>query len=92
MPADVVIYGTTYCAFCVRAKWLLNKKGIAFREVDVSGDAAARRRLLEVTASRQVPQIFINGRHIGGFDELAALERTGELDALLRDGDQRAQS
>ncbi len=86
MPSDVVIYGTPYCGFCLRAKWLLEKKGIAFREVNVSGDSAARRRLLETTASRQVPQIFIDGRHVGGFDDLAALDRSGELDELVGRG------
>jgi glutaredoxin 3 len=67
----------------VRAAHLLQSKGVAFSEVDVSDDQAKRRWLLDVTRQRTVPQIFINGKPVGGFDELSRLNRSGELDRLL---------
>lgn len=81
--ASVVIYSTTFCPYCVRAKMLLQRKGVAFEEVDVSGDADARQALVARTRQRTVPQIFINDEHIGGCDELYALERAGTLDTKL---------
>lgn len=81
--ASVVIYSTTFCPYCVRAKMLLQRKGVAFEEVDVSGDAEARQALVARTRQRTVPQIFINDEHIGGCDDLYALDRAGELDAKL---------
>jgi glutaredoxin 3 len=83
MPADVVMYRTRICPYCVLARRLLSKKGVAAREIDVTGDRERRTWLREVTRRRTVPQIFINQRHVGGFQELAALERAGRLDALL---------
>ena len=72
------------CPYCIRAKMLLKKKGIPYEEVDVGGDRDARDWLIQVTGGRRtVPQIFIKGESIGGFDELAALERAGRLDAML---------
>lgn len=82
MP-DVVIYTTAICPYCVRAKMLLQRKGVAYTEIDVSGDAAARQALTARTRQRTVPQIFINDEHIGGCDDLYALERAGQLDAKL---------
>lgn len=83
--ADVEIYTTRICPYCVRAKNLLQKKGVAFREVDVSDDAELRVALVEKAGGqRTVPQIFINGQHIGGSDDLHALDREGKLDALLQ--------
>lgn len=81
--AEVIIYTTTICPYCVRAKMLLQRKGVPYKEIDVSGDAAARAALVERTRQRTVPQIFINGEHIGGCDDLYALERAGQLDAKL---------
>ena len=84
MPAaDVVVYVTGYCPYCTRAKALLTKKGAAFREVDVSSDEEKRVWLAKATGQRTVPQIFINDVSIGGFDELATLDRQGKLDPLL---------
>ena len=82
--ADVVVYATPYCFYCLRAKQLLTKKGVAFREVDVGGNGDERGRLEETTGSRRVPQISINGSFVGGYYELASMERAGELDALLK--------
>lgn len=81
--ADVQIYLTTYCPYCVRAKALLNRKGVAFKEFDVEDDAPKRKWLVEVTGQRTVPQIFIDGKSVGGCDDLHALDRSGELDRLL---------
>lgn len=83
MPARVVMYRTRYCPYCVLAKRLLDKKGVRFEEIDVSGDLEKRRWLCEVTGRHKVPQIFIGDRAVGGFDELYRLERAGKLDALL---------
>ena len=83
MPADVVIYTTGYCAYCYRAKVLLSKKNVRFTEIDVSDRSDLRTWLVETSGQRTVPQIFVNGQSIGGFDELAGLERAGKLDAML---------
>jgi glutaredoxin 3 len=84
MTADVVMYRTPYCPYCVLAKRLLSKKGVAFREVDVSGDFAKRGWLHEVTGRHTVPQVFVDGQPVGGWLELHRLDRAGKLDALLR--------
>jgi glutaredoxin 3 len=80
----VEIYTTTYCPFCSRAKNLLRNKGVPFTEVDVTDDDELRARMVELSGGRRtVPEIFINGKIVGGYDELSALESRGELDALL---------
>ena len=81
---DVVIYTTTICPYCVRAKQLFQRKGVSYREVDVSFDQAERMALVARTKQRTVPQIFINDQHIGGCDDLYALEHNGQLDPLLQ--------
>ncbi len=81
--SNVVIYTTKVCPYCVQAKSLLKKKGIAFSEIDVSNDSDKRAWLVTATGRRTVPQIFINDQPIGGFDDLWALDRKGELDRML---------
>lgn len=81
--ADVIIYTTPICPYCVRAKHLLKQKGATWTEIDVSRDAAERQALVARTGQRTVPQIFINGKHVGGCDELYALDRAGGLAPLL---------
>jgi len=82
--AEVTIYTTMFCPFCYRAKRLLSEKGVAFHEIEVDMDAKARAEMRERAGGRNtVPQIFIDGRHIGGCDELMALDRAGGLDPLL---------
>lgn len=76
----VRLYTTLVCPYCIRAKLLLKERGIAFEEIDVTGDAAARHWLVETTGRRTVPQIFIGDEPIGGFNELRALDRSGELE------------
>ena len=83
MPADVKVYTTNWCPYCVRAKKLLEKKGAAYREIDVEGDDATRAWLIQATGQRTVPQIFVNDRPIGGFTDMAALDAKGGLDPLL---------
>ena len=82
--AAVTIYTTMFCPYCVRAKRLLRCKGVAFEEIAVDGGGDRRAEMIARAAGRRtVPQIFIAGRHVGGADELADLERAGKLDALL---------
>jgi glutaredoxin 3 len=81
--ARIEIYTTPFCGYCARAKGLLDKKGAAYEEMDVMMDDKKRSEMSERTKRTTVPQIFINGQHIGGSDELAALEQAGKLDPLL---------
>jgi len=82
--AKIEIYTTEYCPFCVRAKALLKSKGVTFEEIDVSDDQEARERMIELSGGRRtVPEIFIDGKIIGGYDELKALDNAGKLDPLL---------
>lgn len=82
--APVVIYSTTVCPYCVRAKQLLQRKGVAYHEVDLNREPAeTRQTLMQTTRHRTVPQIFVQGQFVGGFDELYALEREGKLDTML---------
>ncbi len=86
--AKVEIYTWRYCGFCLRAKRLLDEKGVDYIEYPIDGDEAARRAMAERAGGRTtVPQIFIDGRPIGGCQELYMLERSGELDRLLRGGE-----
>ena len=82
--ARVEIYTILFCPYCERAKALLAKKGVAFEEIDAPHGSQARREAIERSGGRTtVPQIFIDGRAIGGSDDLAALDRAGKLDPLL---------
>ena len=82
--ADVVIYSSDYCPFCMRAKQLLASKGVDFQEICVDGQPAARAEMTRLAGGRtSVPQIWIGDTHVGGCDELYACARAGQLDALL---------
>jgi glutaredoxin 3 len=82
---DIVMYSSGWCGYCARARALLQGKDVTFREIKVDEDPADRQAMLARSGGRRtVPQIFIGDRHVGGFDELYALDRSGELDALLR--------
>ncbi len=82
--AQVEIYTTRYCPYCVSAKALLTRKEVTFVEIDVTGDLDGRSKMVERAHGRMtVPQIFIGAVHVGGFDDLYALERSGKLDPLL---------
>jgi glutaredoxin 3 len=83
--AKIVIYTTPICPYCVQAKRLLSRKGVAFEEVDVSGDGELRRRMVQKAGGRMtVPQIFVDDSYIGDCDEIYALDRAGKLDSLLK--------
>ncbi len=83
--AKIEIYTTPWCGYCARAKALLDRKGIAYTEIDVSTNPGARDQMIERAQGRRtVPQIFADGRYIGDSDELLALDRAGRLDALLK--------
>lgn len=81
--ARVTLYATAWCPFCVRAKQLLASKGARMHEIDLDREPARRAEMMERSGRRTVPQIWIGGRHVGGCDELFALQRAGELDGLL---------
>ena len=81
---DVVIYTGTYCPYCVKAKALLTRKGVAFQEIDVT-DASKREAMIEKSGGRKtIPQIFIGDLHIGGCDDLYALDASGKLEDVLK--------
>lgn len=81
--AEVIIYSTRICPYCVRAKNLLERKGVTFAEVRIDTDAAQRDIMIEKSGRRTVPQIFIGDFHVGGCDDLYALEASGDLDNKL---------
>jgi glutaredoxin 3 len=80
---DVLMYSTPWCPFCVRAKRLLTEKGVVFTDIDISGSGELRQEMIQRSGQRTVPQIWIGEQHIGGCDDLYALERKGQLDSLL---------
>lgn len=83
MP-NIVMYSTAFCGYCQRARNLFERKGVEVREIKVDEDPKEREIMLQRSGGRRtVPQIFIGERHVGGFDDLAALDRSGELDKLL---------
>ena len=85
--AKIEIYTKAFCGYCARAKALLDRKGVDFQEIDVTMDRAGFDAMVDRAHGRRtVPQIFIDGKHIGGSDDLAELEAKGELDALLGTG------
>jgi len=82
--ADVEIYTIRYCPYCQDAKELLSRKGVVFREIDASGDREIRKQMIERANGRSTfPQIFIGATHVGGCDDLYALDEAGQLDPLL---------
>jgi glutaredoxin 3 len=81
--ADVVIYTRPFCGFCARALSLLGQIGVPFTEIEAGMNPDKRREMVERSGRNTFPQIFIDGQHIGGCDELMALERVGKLDPLL---------
>ena len=83
MPAEVKIYTRNWCGYCFAAERLLRGKGIAYEKIDCTGDRAKRQWLAELTGRTTVPQVFIDGKSIGGYDDMKKLDRSGELDKLL---------
>lgn len=83
MSADVLIYVTSWCPYCHAAKSLLRDKKVRYAEVDVDGRHELRSWLSKTTGQRTVPQVFINGKSMGGFSDISALDQAGKLDPLL---------
>ncbi|MFU8797848.1 MAG: glutaredoxin 3 [Gammaproteobacteria bacterium] len=83
MKPLVIIYSTMQCPYCDQAKTLLDRKNVAYTEVKIDQDLAERDKMIRLSGRRSVPQIFINNHHVGGYDDLYALERAGALDRLL---------
>lgn len=84
---EVVMYSTAFCGYCQRARSLLERKGVNVHEIKVDESAGERETMVKRSGGRRtVPQIFIGERHVGGYDDLAALDRAGELDKLLHPG------
>ena len=82
--ANIVIYTKDYCPYCTKAKQFLKNKGQIFEEIDITRDEALQAELVEKSGGRRtVPQIFIGGAHIGGCDDMIAMDKAGKLDALL---------
>ncbi len=84
MTADVTMYSTRFCPYCIRARMLLESKRVAYTDIGVDGDPERRREMMQRSGRRTVPQIWIGEHHVGGFDDLARLERAGQLDDLLQ--------
>tara|TARA_R110002110_G_scaffold6830_1_gene34091 strand:- start:20072 stop:20350 length:279 start_codon:yes stop_codon:yes gene_type:complete len=83
MNPQVTLYTTRFCPYCVAAKQLLKNRQVEFTEIPVDGDREKRAELARLSGQHTVPQIWIGDVHVGGFDDLAALDRQGRLDALL---------
>ncbi len=82
--ADVLIYTTGYCPYCVRARQLLDKKHVSYTDIRVDDEPNKRQEMIAKSGRQTVPQIFINGQHIGGCDDMYALEEQGQLDKLFQ--------
>lgn len=81
--ADVIVYSSAQCPYCVMAKQLLERKGVAFKEIRVDLEPAKRDEMMKKSKQRTVPQIFINDQAIGGYTDLLAIERAKQLDQML---------
>lgn len=80
----IIIYTTHYCPYCIHAKQLLERKNLSYDEINIEDNDALRQEMMDKSQRRTVPQIFINDRHIGGYDDLKALDDAGELDTIIR--------
>jgi glutaredoxin 3 len=85
MPSQVTLYVSSWCGYCARARRLLEQKGVTYTEIDVDLEPDARAEMAKRTGRQTVPQIFIGDRHVGGCDELYALDASGGLDPLLKE-------
>ena len=83
-PAAIVMYSTSWCPYCARARALLQHKGVQFEDIDIEAQPQRRQEMQDRSGRRTVPQIFIGNHHVGGCDDLHALDARGELDPLLR--------
>lgn len=81
--ADVIVYSSAHCPFCVMAKQLLDRKGVEYQEIRVDLDPSRREEMMQKSRQRTVPQIFINNKAVGGYTDLVAIDRAKQLDSLL---------
>ena len=84
MPGEVKMYSTRFCPYCIRARSLLKRKDVEFTDIGVDGAPDLRREMVELSGQFTVPQIWIGDHHVGGYDDIAMLERQGRLDQLLQ--------
>ena len=84
MTARVKMYSTRFCPYCIRARALLESKGVTYEDIAVDADPELRREMMALSGRRTVPQIWIDELHVGGFDDLAGLDRQGRLNNLLK--------
>ena len=84
MSAGITMYSTRFCPYCIRARNLLNDKGIGYTDISVDARPQLRREMMERSGRHTVPQIWIGEQHVGGFEDLARLERQGSLDKLIK--------
>ena len=84
MSVEVKMYSTRFCPYCIRARSLFNRKDVEFTDIAVDGAPELRREMVELSGQFTVPQIWIGDKHIGGYDDIAMLERQGRLDQLLQ--------
>lgn len=83
MSAEITMYSTRFCPYCMRARFLLDSKAVAYTDIGVDARPDLRREMMDKSGRRTVPQIWIGERHIGGYDDLARLDQQGKLDQLL---------
>ena len=83
MSAKITMYSTRFCPYCMRARSLLGKKNVAYEEIDVGSDTSLWQKMQSLSGRDSVPQIFINDESIGGYDDMALLDRQGKLDSML---------
>lgn len=83
MSARVVMYGTRFCPYCMAARELFRARGVEYEDISVDADPALRQEMTAASGRRTVPQIWIGDQHVGGYDDLAALDRAGKLAGLL---------
>ncbi len=84
MGADITMYSTRFCPYCMRARFLLDSKNVDYTDIGVDARPDLRREMMEKSGRRTVPQIWIGERHVGGYEDLARLEQQGKLDELLK--------
>ena len=83
MSAKVTMYSTRFCPYCMRARSLLSNKGVTYEEIDVGSDTSLWQKMQALSGRDSVPQIFINEEAVGGYDDIALLDRQGQLDTML---------
>ncbi len=84
MDISITMYSTRFCPYCIRARFLLDSKSVAYEDISVDAQPELRREMMQRSGGHTVPQIWIGDRHVGGYDDLSLLEQLGQLDELLK--------